>query len=211
MPSTIWAMGEKDGDRNAGHVGNTVTAGTCADTLLQRSAHYCGCPDAEQQCFLCPDGEKASNPERGDAFVFQQRCEGVEFYFSLLTEDECGKAASIGVDYANFCRCNEYKKTSQAQCNLCSGGIAGIRNPDFIWRQENRPAVPFERTCQEAQDFADSIINEQVCLREMAKPLAAGCECKGNGPEFVDSAAQGRAGMALLCLIVTFFASVLIS
>jgi hypothetical protein len=39
-----------------------VEGGTCEDTWLQRSAAWCGCPDIERQCFLCPDGSKPPNP-----------------------------------------------------------------------------------------------------------------------------------------------------
>jgi len=154
--------------------------GDCSDTVLQRGAFYCGCPNTAQQCYLCPDQQRPTNPERGDAWVTNSNCEGLEFLFSLYNTEECdGIRNDYGVDFAHFCKCPDYVKNETGTCSLCSGGMA---NPQFVYTAEGDT---FERTCQQAQDFAESITRENICLRFMEEVISKGCQCNdGTGPIF---------------------------
>lgn len=172
-------------------------AGTCADTQIQRGAFYCGCPNTQQECWLCPDQQPPTNPERGDAFVLNSNCEGMEYYFSLFKSDECPTIQeSFGVDFSHFCKCPNYEKESEASCVLCSGGIA---NPDFVWTAEG---ATFTRTCSQAQIFADSIIRENICLAQMQKALDGGCQCNSGGIAFTDDGGGESGASSSLVSIV---------
>ncbi len=156
------------------------TPGVCSDTLLQRGAFYCGCPDVEQQCFLCPDEQPPTNPERGDAWITNSNCEGLEYLFSLYTADECdGYRNNYGFDFAHFCKCPNHEKQDTGYCSMCQGGMA---NPQFTYTS---PDDTFQRTCQQAQDFAESFVRESSCIDRMNEVIAKGCQCNdGTGPVF---------------------------
>jgi hypothetical protein len=164
------------------------TPGLCSDIPLQRAAPDCGCPGVERECSLCPDGQRPTNPERGDAWITGSTCEGLEFLVGLYKSDECIELReSYGVDFAHFCKCPDYEKEDTGTCVMCEDGIA---NPDFVYVTE-----PFERTCTQASDFASSVTRESICTREMGEAIAAGCECKnGSGPVFKAASANGGEG-----------------
>jgi hypothetical protein len=48
--------------------------GTCSDTLLQRSATWCECPDTSRACTLCPDGSQPPNLDRTDPVFYGWNC-----------------------------------------------------------------------------------------------------------------------------------------
>merc|ERR1719410_552406 len=80
--------------------------GNCADTFLQRTSHYCGCPGVSHECFLCPDGSPPGNPDRGEAWATNANCRGLEFLMSAFRGDECSTYKEVfGVDFAAFCVC----------------------------------------------------------------------------------------------------------
>jgi hypothetical protein len=151
---------------------------TCADTFLQRAAIYCGCPDVEKECTVCPDGQTPTNPERGDAWITQSNCAGVEFLLSLYSAEECSSLRdSYGVDFAHFCKCPDYEKADTGTCLMCEDGIA---NPNFVYL-----STAFERTCAQGAQFAESITRDNICIREMNEAIGLGCQCKnGSGPVF---------------------------
>ncbi|VEU43567.1 unnamed protein product [Pseudo-nitzschia multistriata] len=136
------------------------TDGDCSDTFLQRAGFYCGCPNQEQECWLCPDGQPPSKPAKGDAWVTKATCRGIEYLFSLFKEDECAAFPyEAGADLAIFCGCGGLNQTeidAQAeiyQCNLCeNGGV--VTNPDFPYSTEG----DFVKTCAQAEEFAREII-----------------------------------------------------
>jgi len=182
-----------------------VTPGTCEDTLLQRGAFYCGCPNTTQQCYLCPDQQAPTNPERGDAWLTGSNCDGLAYLFSLYNESECGTTReNWGVDFANFCRCPDYVMNSTGHCAMCEGGI---ENPDFVYTGESDP---FTRTCQQAQDFAESIFRENICIEQMNAVISKGCVCKGGtGPVFhTDEEGTSAATSATIPLAAAAAASI---
>jgi len=136
------------------------TDGECSDTFLRRSGHYCGCPDQEQECWLCPDKLPPNNPGKGDEWVTQSNCRGIEFLFSVLKKNECEAfPKNAGADLAIFCGCgglNEAEIEAQQelfQCELCRNG-AFIVDPDKIYTDGSG----FSKTCKQADDFARDVI-----------------------------------------------------
>lgn len=162
------------------------TPGSCADTFLQRSAFDCGCPNVEKECSLCPDGQRPTDLERGDAWITGSNCEGLEYLLSIYKEDECtGLRENFGVDFAHFCTCPDYEKEDTGTCVMCEDGLS---NPDFVYKE-----TPFQITCKQGVEFAESITRENICLREMQEAIGAGCTCKnGSGPVF--KASNGNNG-----------------
>jgi hypothetical protein len=129
------------------------TEGVCSDTLLQRGAHYCGCPDVEQQCFVCEDESPVGNPNKGDAFQTQSTCRGIEYLYSLFTADECDDVKkNYGVDLGAFCECPG-TSANYTECELCPDG-GEVTNPDATWTDAG---ATFQRTCAQAVKFASVI------------------------------------------------------
>jgi hypothetical protein len=149
--------------------------GDCSDTYLQRTSFYCGCPGVEQQCWLCPDKSPPGNPDRGDAWATQSNCRGLEFLFSVFRADECANIpANFGIDFAAFCLCPgvEVNQTETPVCSLCPDG-GSVTNPDTVYTDEG---AVFERTCRQAEEFAQYIIWDKACDRlfEQARSI---CTC----------------------------------
>jgi hypothetical protein len=183
------------------------TPGTCADTAIQRGAHYCGCPNVQQQCYLCPDSQKPTNPERGDAWVTGTNCEGIEFLFSLFDANECdGYRNDYGIDFAHFCKCPDHVKATEDKCVLCGTGMA---NPGFVYTTD---ADPYTRTCSQAATFAESITRENSCMREMGEVIAAGCKCNDNGgPKFTVQSNNGDSGAVGVTASLSMFVAALLA
>lgn len=159
--------------------------GTCADTFLQRGSFYCGCPNIEQQCWLCPDKNPPGNPDRGDAFATNSRCRGINYLFSIFNADECATLPDVfGVDLAAFCLCGGLDEESENaevttdedpyQCSFCEGG-GQVVDPDLVYTDESDF---FERRCGQAQDYAQYVTTERACtdLFERARQT---CQCTG--------------------------------
>jgi hypothetical protein len=149
-----------------------VEAGTCDDTFLRRGAHYCGCPNVEQQCFLCPNEGAPGAPRRGDAFVTNSDCLGIEYLFSVFTASECTtRASNLGVDLAAFCECPGSVVSEDNDCTLCQ---PGQRIPDrsLVYTESN---AVFTRTCGQAADYAQYITQSVSCDALLAAPREACC------------------------------------
>jgi hypothetical protein len=97
-------------------------AGTCSDTLLQRSAAWCGCPGVPRQCSLCPNGERPPNPRLIDPVYYGWDCDHFDFVSSYFSRDECtGLVADIfEFDAPSFCGC--LNSPIPDVCNLCPDG-----------------------------------------------------------------------------------------
>ena len=87
--------------------------GTCEDTFLRRAGHYCGCgPEQVQQCWLCPDQQPPTKPQKTDAWITNANCRGIEYLFSLFTAEECTAFPyTAGADLAQYCGCNGLNTT----------------------------------------------------------------------------------------------------
>lgn len=154
--------------QNQGYIG-MFEDGKCEDTFLQRAGHYCGCPDQEQECNLCPDGNPPGNPGKGDDWVTGSNCRGIEFLFSLFKEDECGTfPLEAGADLAIFCGCgglNQQEIEEQKelfQCELCRSNEGVVTDPDQVYTRsglsDGLSEGGFTKTCGQADEFAREII-----------------------------------------------------
>jgi hypothetical protein len=148
--------------------------GNCADTFLQRTSHYCGCPQTQQECFLCPDGSTPGNPDRGEAWATNANCRGLEFLFSAFTAEECPiYPNNFGVNFAAFCMCPgvEEPPVDNPECSICNGNA--VVNPDFVYAKP--PEAVFERKCSQAEEFAKYITNSKSCDALLQKARIACC------------------------------------
>lgn len=150
--------------------------GTCEDTFLRRSAHYCGCQGVEQECTLCPNGE---SPERTDnelVFAFNTPCAGVEWIFSLFDEQSCTDVPlTYGFDAAAFCECPGYEPEYDYDCTLCKEGDV-VSDRSLVWSD----TVFGSWSCGQAEDFAQYFLREGTCssLLDAAREQ---CECVKDG------------------------------
>lgn len=161
--------------------------GTCDDTFLRRAGHYCGCGPAQvQQCWLCPDQQPPTLPQKTDAWITNANCRGVEYLFSLLTEEECTTLPyTAGADLAIYCGCNGLNQTAideQAalyQCNFCENDGGYVTNPDTVYTTSSDP---YPKTCQQAEDFARDIIKTPAGCRNtnFFGPAREICTCYGS-------------------------------
>jgi hypothetical protein len=148
--------------------------GNCADTFLQRTSHYCDCPNTSQQCFLCPDGSAPGNPDRGEAWATNTNCRGLEFLFSAFTADECQVyPETFGVNFAAFCVCAgvEEPPADNPECSICNG--QAVVNPDFVYAKP--PEATFERKCSQAEEFAKYILSSTSCDALLQEARIACC------------------------------------
>lgn len=170
--------------------------GDCTDTFLQRGSFYCGCPGVQQECWLCPDKKEPGNPDRGDAWATQSNCRGLQYLFSVFSAQECQDLpATFGVDLAAFCLCGTVDASNETtgdandgtevgvetdeeeyKCTLCDNG-GSVKNPDFIYTNETDV---YQRTCGQAQDFAEYVISSYACRDLLARPREM-CDCGGGG------------------------------
>ena len=146
--------------QNQAHIG-LFSDGVCEDTFLQRAGFYCGCPNTQQSCWLCPDGNPPNKPGKGDSWVTSTDCRGIEFMFSLFDELECKNfPMDAGADLAIFCGCGGLNQTEIEeqqelfQCELCRNG-GFVVNPDMTYTDDEDA---FQKTCQQADDFAKDVI-----------------------------------------------------
>ncbi len=89
-------------------------AGVCENTLLRRSAAYCGCPNVESQCDLCSGEELLM--DQGLALI-NLSCSDMAYQVSLQPQGECEQSFLEGFDVAALCCANMERL---AQCTLCS-------------------------------------------------------------------------------------------
>jgi hypothetical protein len=150
--------------------------GVCEDTLLRRSAHYCGCPNVEQECFLCPNESDVGSPRREDKWISNRSCEGNQYLFSIFKAEECSpeefNAGFDGVDLAGFCLCPD-SPPREIMCELCPGGA--VINPTFEYDESNTDA-----TCGQLEQFAMFITRTDTCESVLA-PAKEGCKCPNSG------------------------------
>lgn len=152
--------------------------GRCEDTFLQRGAFYCGCPNTQQQCWMCPDQGEPGNPDRGEAWRTNSRCGGINYLFSVFTADECGELpTAFGVDFAAFCECGGLEERDPPpayECEFCPGG-GQVVDPNLIY---SAPGAVFERNCGQAESFAEYITTERAC-NELLTEAREKCQCTG--------------------------------
>jgi hypothetical protein len=156
-------------------------SGTCDDTLLRRSASWCGCPGVEQTCSLCPNGERPPNPGLVDRVYYGWDCDTFDFVSSYFSEGECnGLVDSIfEFDAPSFCGCSN--APIPAVCDLCPPGQM-IANPDLLLGHNDR------FSCRELALSTRFIPAEGACERAISSHTSNGyvfacCAPIGNVPK----------------------------
>lgn len=112
-------------------------SGTCEDTLLRRSAAWCGCPGVERRCSLCPGGERPPNPGLIDPVYYGWDCDTFDFVSSYFSESECTGLVDtiLEFDAPSFCGCKD--SPIPGVCDLCPPGQI-IANPTLQLGHNNR-------------------------------------------------------------------------
>lgn len=162
--------------------------GTCDDTFLRRSGHYCDCPGQVQECWLCPDKQPPTKPQKKDGWLTKSDCRGNEYLFSLLYDNECEAfPMTTGIDLASFCGCGGLNETEsedesdQYTCSLCEDG-GSVTNPDVVY---DPIKDEFKKTCKQAEDFMRDFVRTPAAC---ANPNLFGkarevCECGGGSSD----------------------------
>jgi hypothetical protein len=131
--------------------------GECSDTLLQRSASWCGCAESERQCYLCPDGSRPPNPALVDPVYYGWNCDAFDFVSSYLSESECYDLAinMFEFDAPSYCGCPD--SPIPQVCRLCPEGQEIVR-PHYVLGNG-------EFTCQQLALSTRYIPSEEPCQR----------------------------------------------
>jgi len=147
-------------------------AGSCADTLGQRSAFYCGCPGQYQQTWLCPDKQKPNRRRRGD-FTRDENCGQTEYLFSLFKEFEITETnTDFGFHYQAWCECNDVVLENEYNCPFCSAGQNIKEGYHDKIVNEDTAAVDingkydYRRTCTQVADFTRYVTADFKCSDE---------------------------------------------
>jgi len=179
--------------------------GNCADTFLQRAGHYCGCPNQEQKCWLCPDKKPPAAGGKGEDWVTGSNCRGIEFLFSLFDEKECSSfPMDAGADLAIFCGCGGLNQTEIEEqqeifrCELCRNG-GFLLDPGMIYTDGS---TSFSKTCQQADDFARDIVKTPYACNNPRYFGRAREMCCSNG-----EASGGRPVSAVTVLVASLAVS----
>ena len=114
-------------------------SGDCSDTLLGRSASWCGCRNTYQTCSLCSDG--VSKPQylgRIDHVYYGWNCEVFEYIASMFNENECSRLFTeiLEFDAESFCGCPNTNPDGPGVCQLCDDGDE-VLFPDLIVNDES--------------------------------------------------------------------------
>jgi hypothetical protein len=158
--------------------------GTCDDTFLRRSAHYCGCQGVEQECFLCEGGAAPLKTDDEIVFAFNSACAGVEWLFSLFSEQQCVDVPlTYGFDAAAFCECPDYEFVSDYECSLCGEGMV-LEDRSQEWTDASSDTF----TCGAAEDFAPYFLRESTCTNVL-NPAREQCTCVVDDGTFPPTAA----------------------
>jgi hypothetical protein len=128
--------------------------GVCENTLVRRSAGYCGCPTITPECDLCTGGDLIPDEEFA---LTKTPCSEIAFEVSLLPQGQCQQASNdylVGFDTAALC-CENVGRPNQ--CNLCS-----IQEQLVPVRAVTTEAYG-EVTCAELQDAATLTTTSAAC------------------------------------------------
>lgn len=158
---------------------------------VQALGTMCGCPEADNTCSLCPNGNKVSRRERELPFLQDlfagliPNCEMMEAYF-LSTENSTGTGLClVAQDYmADYCGCyddddddNEEPPRDENEqhppCSLCATSGTEIAFPD---KQLGLEDFPFD-TCADLQNAAGLLLQHGTEQCSNMQELGAYCGC----------------------------------
>jgi hypothetical protein len=164
--------------------------GDCSDTLLQRSASWCGCQQVERSCYLCPDRSQPPNPNLVDPVYYGWSCATFEFVSSYFSESECqGLVHNIFEFHApSWCGCPD--SPIPQVCRLCPEGRHIVKPHELLGEGDF--------TCQElalsthyipAQEACDRVLHnyqEQGYVDYCCTPLiSGGSTIRGGAPSIL--------------------------
>ncbi|CAJ1961847.1 unnamed protein product [Cylindrotheca closterium] len=140
---------------------------------FRKTASWCGCPSAPQECFLCEKGDSSPTPDLRSPLFPDTSCLDYEFLASQLSAEECPslqqRAGSF--DVSSFCSCEATE--APKVCELCPNGV--LVNPT------GKSVVP-GYTCEEVDQGLLQFFSEQSLCMEFRQVLLANnlCECVGS-------------------------------
>lgn len=172
--------------------------GTCSDTLLQRSAAWCGCPDVERSCYLCPDGSRPPNPTLVDPVYYGWNCASFDFVSSYFSEDECKNLVEdvFEFDAPSWCGCPNVPVPSV--CRLCPVGQQIVQPHEVLARGF---------TCQELALSTRYIGSQSPCDRVLTSYQSKGYIDTCCGPISSSAASLTGRGMGIRPNGIIFFAT----
>mmetsp|Transcript_8610 Transcript_8610/g.15718 ORF Transcript_8610/g.15718 Transcript_8610/m.15718 type:complete len:301 (-) Transcript_8610:153-1055(-) len=131
--------------------------GDCSDTLLQRSASWCGCPSVQRSCYLCPDGSRPPNPNLVDPVYYGWTCASFDFVSSYFSPYECQTMVEhiFEFDAPSWCGCPDSPIPSV--CRLCPEGQQIVKPHEVLGDGEF--------TCQELALSTRYIPSQEPCDR----------------------------------------------
>lgn len=166
--------------------------GACSDTLLRRSAAWCGCPGVERSCFLCPDGSPPPNPILVDPVYYGWSCASFDFVSSYFSAEECRDLVEgvFEFDAPSWCGCPNVPIPSV--CRLCPEGQQIVQPHEVLGA---------DFTCQQLALSTRYISSEGACDRVVNSYQAKGYvdTCCGS----VNSSAMGQGGTQGLHIVGT--------
>ena len=84
------------------------TPGVCSDTLLQRSATWCGCPNTSRQCTLCGDGSAPTKMNRVEKVLYNWDCsKSCSLERVRLSSTESQIVSSFQISLNLFLQCSQ--------------------------------------------------------------------------------------------------------
>jgi hypothetical protein len=163
VPAQVLLNGELVGDVNCNDLTRNETIqlefvkefdtspGVCDDTLLRRSAGWCGCEGVDVECVLC-DGDEVLEKRH---LLTGTPCSQIAYEVALLSTDTCPDApAKFGFDPSALCCPNVEAPNT---CQLCSDRQQFI--PDRTLMLETYGQV----TCADVREAATMIATDSDC------------------------------------------------
>lgn len=136
-------------------------AGTCDDTLIRRSAAWCGCPGVQRECSLCPNAERPPNPGLIDPVYYGWDCDTFDFVSSYFSAEECTNLVEdiFEFDAPSFCGCST--REIPHVCDLCPAG-------QMIYKPDLRIGHNEQFSCSELALSTRYIPAEGPCTRVLS-------------------------------------------
>lgn len=136
--------------------------GTCDDTMLRRSAAWCGCSGVSRQCSLCPNGERPPNPSLIDPVYYGWDCDTFDYVSSFFSTEECSGLVDtiFEFDAPSYCGCADAPIPNI--CHLCPDGQV-LLNPHLLLEDEEK-----QFTCRDLALSTRYIPDIEPCTRVLA-------------------------------------------
>jgi hypothetical protein len=157
--------------------------GQCQDTLLQRSAAWCGCHGYEEDCTLCGNGHRPTFlDDRIESVYYGWSCATFEYVASFFNEQECTTLATtiLEFDAAAYCGCPG--SIPPTVCQLCDEDnneesinadvlLQGDNGNNFTCHQlmESTRYIPTIETCDKVKASYQEDGSHDLCCGKKKK------------------------------------------